>query len=151
MFSVLRGQIVEVKRKPDLLGRAVSATNYTHCAKFNLKILRITNYLEQAKIRHILQHATLSSTNSAAKLVFENDKSYQGISLSLPSLLGLHFLHEYGAFGLSIPSVSEIQEKYDRMKILNGPIAHCGYFLVWCCLHHDDHFDHDDHLDHYQF
>ena len=56
-------------------------------------------------------------TNSAAKLVFENDKSYQGISLSLPSLLGLHFLHEYGAFGLSIPSVSEIQEKYDRMKI----------------------------------
>ena len=68
-------------------------------------------------------------TNSAAKLVFENDKSYQGICLSLPSLLGLHFLHEYGAFGLSIPSVSEIQEKYVRMKIFKW--THCPVRLLF--------------------
>ena len=98
MFSVLRGQIVEVKRKPDLLGRAVSATNYTHCAKFNLKILRITNCLEQAKIRPIalcnVQICLVA--NSTAKQVFENKNP---ICLSLSSLLYLHFLHEYGAFG----------------------------------------------------
>ena len=107
---------MEVKRKPDLLGRAVSATNYTHCAKFNLKILRNTNYLEQAKIRPIalcnVQICLVA--NSTAKQVFENKILYAYLCL-------VYFIYIFYMnivlFDKSIPSVSEIQEKYDRMTI----------------------------------
>ena len=115
MFSVLRGQIVEVKRKPDLLGRAVSATNYTHCAKFNLKILRITNYMEQARIRLIVQHANLSSCQQKSKASLR-ERSILYAYLCLVCLVYI-FCMNMGLLDKSMPSVSEVQEKCDRMKI----------------------------------
>ena len=132
VFSVLRGQIVEVKRKPDLLGRAVSATNYTHCAKFNLKILRSTNYLEQAKIRPIalcnVQICLVA--NSTAKQVFENKILYAYLCL-------VYFIYIFYMnivlFDKSIPSVSEIQEKYDRMTIFKW--THCPVRLLFNFVH----------------
>ena len=128
VFSVLRGQIVEVKRKPDLLGRAVSATYCTHCAKFNLKILRITNCLEQAKIRPIalcnVQICLVA--NSTAKQVFENKILYAYLCL-------VYFIYIFYMnivlFDKSIPSVSEIQEKYDRMTIFKW--THCPVRLLF--------------------
>lgn len=119
---------MEVKRKPDLLGRAVSATNYTHCAKFNLKILRNTNYLEQAKIRPIalcnVQICLVA--NSTAKQVFENKILYAYLCL-------VYFIYIFYMnivlFDKSIPSVSEIQEKYDRMTIFKW--THCPVRLLF--------------------